>query len=179
MLNVPGFGEVRLYVRSFGLARTLRKVFASSLAGRERWYLTIEDLTRWAGARLEPGDLELRRATSADLSRMSGFLARQHPSTLRAWCGPRFVFYIAIADGRAVSYRCLSRRVHPAVEGALTLGPRQIYMVDEFTVPEFRRRGITRQLAIATNPALMSAGFREVVGIHRTDNADTIAATRA
>jgi hypothetical protein len=69
--------------------------------------------------------------------------------------------------------------VHSAVEGVLTLAPDQIYMVDEYTAPGFRRRGITRQLAIASNPTLLGLGYREVVGIHRTDNRDTIAATQA
>jgi len=178
-LPIPRLGEVWLYLRSFGLARTCRKFFASYIAGQEHWYVTIESLSNWIGARLEPNGLEIRCATIEDLPRMSGFTLRQHPATLRTWCGPRFLLYIAIADGRAVSYRCVSRDVHIAANGIVTLGPDQIYMVDEFTVPEFRRRGITRQLAIATNPVLLAAGYREVVGIHRIDNVDTIAATRA
>jgi hypothetical protein len=52
-------------------------------------------------------------------------------------------------------------------------------MVDEFTVPRYRRRGITRQMAYAMNPWVLGAGFHEVLGVHRTDNYDTIAATRA
>ena len=177
-LPFPSLGEVRLYLRSVGIARTLRKALASYIAGRERWYVTIENLSHWVGASVEPNGVEVRRATLDDLPCMAEFTLRQHPATLRTWCGPRFVLYIALVDGRAVSYRCVSLHVHAAVKGVVTLGPGQIYMVDEFTVPEFRRRGITRQLAIATNPVLLAAGYREVVGIHRTDNVATIAATR-
>jgi hypothetical protein len=52
-------------------------------------------------------------------------------------------------------------------------------MVDEYTVPAYRRRGITRQMAYAMNPWIVGEGFTEVLGVHRTDNHDTIAATRA
>jgi hypothetical protein len=178
-LPAPSVGEVALYVRTHGIGRAWRKFLAGYVVGREYWYLTIEDLTHWMGARLEPGGLEVRRATVADLPRMRGFMERQHPNTLRAWCRDDHVFYIALANGEAVSYRCVSRTVHAAVASAMRLAPAQIYMVDEFTVPAFRRQGITRRLAVATNPGLLAAGFREVVGIHRTDNQDTIAATRA
>ena len=178
-LSIPTAGEALLYLRSHGIGRACRKAFAAYVAGREHWYLTIEDLTHWIGARLEPNGLEIRRATTADLPLMTAFTARQHPATLRAWCDARHVLYIALANGQAISYRCLSRLVHPAVQSAFTLAPTQIYMVDEFTAPEYRRRGITRQLAVATNPLLIGTGYREVIGIHRTDNRDTIAATRA
>ena len=69
--------------------------------------------------------------------------------------------------------------IHPGVEGFVRLRPDQIFMVDEFTAPPFRRRGITRRMAAAMAPALVARGFREVVGIHRVDNHDTIAAVEA
>jgi hypothetical protein len=65
------------------------------------------------------------------------------------------------------------------VVGFIELHPHQLFMVDEFTVPAYRRRGITRQMAIAMAPRLVALGYREVLGIHRTDNQDTIAAVRA
>jgi len=52
-------------------------------------------------------------------------------------------------------------------------------MVDEFTDPPFRRRGITRRMAGAMTPWLLARGIRKVVGVHRVDNHDTIAAARA
>jgi L-amino acid N-acyltransferase YncA len=65
------------------------------------------------------------------------------------------------------------------VAGFVRLGPDQVFMVDEFTVPALRRRGITRRMAIAMAPALTARGYRQVLGIHRVDNHDTIAAARA
>jgi hypothetical protein len=37
--------------------------------------------------------------------------------------------------------------MHPGVAGFVRLGPGQVFMVDEFTDPPFRRRGITRRMA--------------------------------
>jgi hypothetical protein len=71
-------------------------------------------------------------------------------------------------DGQPVSYRCLSALIHPGVEGLVRLRPDQIFMVDEFTVTAFRRRGITRRMAIAMASGLIAQGFHEVVGIHRS-----------
>lgn len=178
-LPLPSAGEAQLYLKSHGLGRASRKFIAAYVVGREHWYLTIEDLHRWIGEDLASQGLEIRAATAADMSRMAPLTERQHPNTLRAWCEDDHVFFIALADGQAVSYRCVSRVVHPVVAAALTLGASQVFMVDEFTVPAYRRRGITRQLAIATNPVLLEAGYREVVGVHRVDNTNTIAATRA
>jgi len=101
------------------------------------------------------------------------------PAILAEWCGPRYFFFLTLIDGQPVSYRCLSTLVHPGVEGFVRLRPDQIFMVDEYTVPVFRRRGITRRIAAAMAPTLVARGFREVVGIHRVDNGDTIAAVEA
>src|SRR6185503_12174398 len=63
-LPIPRPGEVLLYWRSYGLGRACRKLFSAYVAGREHWYVTIEDLSHWVGARLEPNGLEIRRATA-------------------------------------------------------------------------------------------------------------------
>jgi hypothetical protein len=109
---------------------------------------------------------------------MAAFATRIAPSVLRTWCGSDYYFFIALIDGEPVSYRCLSTRLHPGVSDLILLEPGQLFMVDEFTAPAFRRRGLTRRLAIGMTPALQECGIREVLGIHRTDNLDTIAAAR-
>ncbi len=178
--GLPAPGEALFYLRRTGLVAAAAKVFSAFVIGRRRWYITREDLTRWHDLRAEaPAGVELRYAREADLPTMARFVERQYPETLRAWCSPDHYFFIAVCNGEAIAYRCLARTVHPLIEGFLTLAPHQLYVVDEFTAPAFRRRGLTRQLAIAMNPRLRMAGFSEVIGIHRTDNEATRAATRA
>jgi GNAT superfamily N-acetyltransferase len=176
---LPSPREAWLYLRNNGLARSLGKFLATYVAGRQSWYMTSEDLRRYLDWPPPAGSEEFRFATAADLARMNAFTGRMTPAILAEWCGPGYFFFVTLIDGQPVSYRCLSTLVHPGVEGFVRLRPDQIFMVDEFTAPPFRRRGITRRMAAAMAPTLVARGFREVVGIHRVDNDDTIAAAEA
>ena len=177
---IPTLSEARLYLHTHGVWATVRKTVAAYVVGRLEWRVTIEDLTQWNGVPLQADGFEIRAARLADLAAMKYFEIRQPPDVLRRWLDPDFFFFVALDAGEPISYRCVSRHVaHPAVFGHLQIGPRQLFMVDEFTAAPYRRRGITRQLAIAMNPALLAHGYQQVVGLHKADNTATIAATRA
>lgn len=178
LLSLPSLEEMRLYLRHNGPWRSLTKFLAGYVAGRQCWHVTLEDLREYRGRPLASDGVELRFARLEDVPLMERFTARITPAVLRAWCGPSYYFFIALIDGEPVSYRCLSTRLHPGVSELIRLAPGQVFMVDEYTDPAFRRRGITRQLAIGMAPRLAELGIHEVLGIHRTDNADTIAAAR-
>lgn len=171
--------EIWLYFLNNGLWRSLAKGLAVYLIGRQRWYLTREDLITYAGSPVDAPGYTFRRAELADIPRMGPFMERMPEGVLRRWCEPGYYFFVTWKGEDVVSYRCLSTFVHPGVDGFFRLQPKQLFMVDEFTVPQYRRRGITRQMAYAMNPWVLSCGFNEVLGVHRTDNHDTIAATRA
>ena len=171
--------EIWLYVRNNGFWRSLAKGLAVYAIGRQRWYLTHEDLTAYIGRPVEAPGFAFRPARLADLARMRPFMERIPETVLRRWCEPGYFFFVTWKDDEVVSYRCLSTYVHPGVEGLVRLAPHQLFMVDEYTVPRYRRRGITRQMAYAMNPWMVGLDFHEVLGVHRTDNHDTIAATRA
>lgn len=171
--------ELWLYLLNNGLWRSLVKGLAVYVAGRQRWYLTREDLTLYAGRPVEAPGFQFRPAQLADVPRMKPFMQRMPEAVLRRWCEPGYFFFVTWKGDEVISYRCLSTYVHPGVDGFVRLAPTQLFMVDEFTVPEYRRRGITRQMAYAMNPWVLAHGFSEVLGVHRTDNYDTIAATRA
>ena len=171
--------EIWLYLLNNGLWRSLAKGLAVYLVGRQRWYLTREDLTAYAGRPVEASGFEFRRAELTDVARMKPFMERMPEAVLQRWCEPGYFFFVTWKGDEVVSYRCLSTYVHPGVDGFIRLGPSQLFMVDEFTVPRYRRRGITRQMVYAMNPWMLACGFTDVLGVHRTDNHDTIAATRA
>jgi hypothetical protein len=179
LLSPPSLGEALLYLRHNGVRRSIRKVVSGYIAGRQQWHMTREDLSKYVGLPVDAEGLEFRFARHDDVPRMRHFTQRMSAPILRLWCGPDYYFFLTLKDGVAISYRCLSTLIHPGVVGFVRLRSDQIFMVDEFTVPAFRRRGVTRQMAIAMTPLLMRRGFREVLGIHRVDNADTIAAARA
>ena len=176
---LPSLHEIRLYLRNNGLRRSLIKGVTAYLVGRQRWYLTYEDLTAYIGQPIRGNGFQFRRARLGEVPHMKGLMERMPEAVLRRWCGPGYFFFVTWKDGEAVSYRCLSTYVHPGVSGFVRLAPDQLFMVDEFTVPKYRRRGITRQMAYAMAPWVVGQGFREVLGIHRTNNHDTVAAARA
>jgi hypothetical protein len=171
--------ELWLYLLNNGVWRSVLKGLAVYVIGRQRWYLTREDLTAYQGRPVEAPGFEFRRAVLADVDRMRPFMERMPEAVLRRWCDPGYFFFVTWRGDEVVSYRCLSTYVHPGVLGFIRLGPGQLFMVDEYTVPCHRRRGITRQMAYAMNSWVLGLGFHEVLGVHRTDNHDTIAATRA
>ena len=171
--------EIWLYVRNNGFWRSLAKGLAVYAIGRQRWYLTHEDLTADVGRPVEAPGFAFRPARLAEVPRMRPFMERMPETVLRRWCEPGYFFFVTWKGDEVVSYRCLSTYVHPGVQGLVRLAPHQLFMVDEYTVPRYRRRGITRQMAYAMNPWMVGLGFHEVLGVHRTDNHDTIAATRA
>ncbi len=171
--------ELWLYLLNNGLWRSLVKGLAVYVAGRQRWYLTHEDLAAYAGRAVEAPGFEFRRARLEDVARMKPFMERMPEAVLRRWCESGYFFFVTWKGDEVISYRCLSTYVHPGVEGFVRLGPSQLFMVDEYTVPEYRRRGITRQMAHAMSPWMEAEGFTDVLGVHRIDNYDTIAATRA
>lgn len=171
--------ELWLYLMNNGLWRSLVKGLAVYVAGRQRWYLTREDLTAYAGRAVDAPGFEFRRAQLADVPRMKPFMERMPEAVLRRWCDSGYFFFMTWKGDEVVSYRCLSTYVHPGVDGFVRLTPSQLFMVDEYTVPRYRRRGITRQMTYAMSPWMEEEGFSEVLGVHRIDNHDTIAATRA
>ncbi len=176
---LPSLHEIRLYLRNNGVRRSLLKGLTAYVAGRQRWYLTHEDLSTYIGQPIRGNGFQFRRARLGEVPQMKRLMERMPEAVLRRWCGPGFFFFVTWKDGEAVSYRCLSTYVHPGVRDFVRLAPHQLFMVDEYTVPKYRRRGITRQMAFAMAPWVVSQGFREVLGIHRTDNHDTVAAARA
>jgi L-amino acid N-acyltransferase YncA len=59
------------------------------------------------------------------------------------------------------------------------LRPDQVYVHDIYTVPEWRRRGVTRDLMIESNRQLLALGYRELFSLQELDNHDAIATMRA
>ena len=176
---LPSVHEIRLYLRNNGVRRSVLKGVTAYVVGRQRWYLTQEDLTTYIGQPIRGNGFQFRRARLGEVPHMKGLMERMPEAVLRRWCGPGYFFFVTWKDGEAVSYRCLSTYVHPGVREFARLAPHQVFMVDEYTIPKYRRRGITRQMAFAMAPWVVGQGFREVLGIHRTDNHDTVAAARA
>lgn len=166
------------YLRNKGLRRFAGTAVATFLIGRRRWYVTREDLTSWSGAEPRVPGLQIGLASEKDLAALRRL--PQWPSDgPEAWFTPERFLFLALKDGEVISYRGLTTGVHPLVRDVLKLRPDQIYEADIYTVPEFRRRGISRALNIVAAPLLLSRGYREAISLQRTNAVEAIAASRA
>ena len=165
------------YARRRGVRPLLGKL-ARRLGGSERWYVTCGDLTAWAHAPRRQPSIDIRAARPADLPALER-LGRQRPDTLRAWMRPGQFLFVAEHAGEIIGYRALAPKPHPWVAGYFRLRPDQIYGLDLFTHPAWRRRGVTYELMAYANPRLLAQGYREVISIQRVDNHESIATTRA
>jgi GNAT superfamily N-acetyltransferase len=166
------------YARQRGMRQLIVKLARTFVGGRERWYVTSGDLASWTQARRRNPSIDVRLARADDLPALARFGRQQH-DTLRLWLERGYFFFVAVADGQLVGYRCLAPRPHPWVQDYFRLRPHQIYGLDLFTLPAWRGRGLTWDLMAVSNPVLLAHGYREILSIQRTDNAESIATTRA
>jgi GNAT superfamily N-acetyltransferase len=111
------------------------------------------------------GDIAFRLATPSDLDHLDqlepygrgsqGVYVKQDKDWL----------FVACHGDRIVATRRLSLVIrHPVVSRVITLGPRQVWGADTFCVPEYRNRGIARQLLAFAERYLANLGYKERFG---------------
>jgi GNAT superfamily N-acetyltransferase len=166
------------YVRNRGVRHSISTVITTFLVGRRRWLVTCEDLRKWEGARPGVPGLELRLACRDDIPRLRR-LSRWPADGPEAWLEPGRYLFLALLGDEVVAYRGLTVDVHPLVSKVLRLREGQIYEADVYTVPQHRRRGISRDLNIVAAPLLVARGYRQALGLQRLHAREAIYASRA
>ena len=71
-LVLPSLYEIRLYLRNNGLRRSLLKGVTAYVVGRQRWYLTHEDLIAYMGQPIRGNGFQFRRARLGEVPHMKG-----------------------------------------------------------------------------------------------------------
>ena len=113
------------------------------------------------------GDIVFRLATPSDLDRLHEFsdghraaIHRQAVKEDADW------LFVACQGDRVVATRRYSRHLSPGglMSRVLTLGPRQVWSVDAFCLPEYRNRGLNRHFGFFTIRFLASLGYTEEFG---------------
>lgn len=168
--------ETLRLLRGRGITSAVRRLGRACLYDRRRILLTRHSLTSIAQHPLKEGGFQFRLATPVDANTMRSFRLLSS-ATVKAWLSPGHFLMLALYEGRPVAYRCLSTVAPWSVRDILSLGPDQLFTLDLFTHPDFRRRGITRQLKIAQAREVVARGFRESWGIQVPLNRDTIEAS--
>ncbi len=155
--------------------RVVRKLFRILVYGRSRMYLTRMDLLFLANLPVEKIDGFEFRCVRPDDTLLASFphLGR---STISQWARPGYFFFLGLLDGRPVGYRCWAITAAPSLRQFLRLRPHQLFTIDIFTHPDFRRRGLVRPIKIMAARHLVPQGYREVWSVERPTNYDTVIA---
>ena len=112
------------------------------------------------------GDVVFRLATPSDLDRLGelnrygrGSIQRIHVERDKDW------LFVACHGERIVATRRISLVTRDAViSRVFQLGPGQVWGADTFCVPDYRNRGIARDLQKFSERYLVSLGYRERFG---------------
>ena len=125
----------------------LTKFVTSYIAGRRKWCLQHDDIARLAMESRRRANLEIRLAVSADLPSLYA-LERRISSTYPFGSASGHFLFLALVEGVPIAFRHLGTSAPPRVANVLRLRANQIYVQDIYTCPEWRRRGVTRELTI-------------------------------
>ena len=163
------------FARGRGVVAAVRKAVGMYVAGRQSWYVIAEDLAHPVEAGADAAALDVRLATAGDLDWLAS-LGHHDRSTFNRWLEADHFLFVAFTGGQPLGFRCVSTKPAPWLAGYFRLRPDQLYGIDIFTAPARRRAGLARAIFARTSPLLYARGFRELVGVQRLDNADSIAA---
>lgn len=146
---------------------------------RSRQYVVFDDDLAGPAAVDRVGDVVLRLATPADLTRLHelepygrGSRQREYVERDGDW------LFVACHGDRIVATARYGRVVRDAVLArVVVLEPGQVWGADQFCLPDFRNRGISRLLAVFANRWLAALGYTEVGSSVDAANAASIRMT--
>ena len=112
------------------------------------------------------GDITFRLATPADFDHLAEFEHHGRGSTQRIYTERDSDWlFVACHGERIVATRRLGRVIrHPLISRVLELGPGQVWGADTFCLPDYRNRGIARNLQMYAERYLARLGYRERLG---------------
>ena len=143
---------------------------------RRYWYV-FHKVTAPPSGELADG-LSCRLVTLADLPALN-FRPHRSASTLSTWLREHETWVFVAFDGpRAIAYDCVTRDLpdhEPFVR--LHLDEHDVWVRDEYTVPEYRRRHVMRTLRTFRNATLRELGIRGTLSVVAEDNLASLVST--
>ena len=153
-------------------------IFGSALSVHQYWYLFRKVVARPRGE-LSADGLSCRMATSADAPSFGSFLPYRSAATLTTWlCEPETWLFLALDGVRVIAYECVSRRL-PGFPpfSLLRLGSDQVWIRDQYTLAEYRRRRAMRTLKAYRNQRMQEMGYEGTVSGVAEDNVASLVST--
>jgi len=128
---------------------------------------------------LSADDLSCRPATLADVPSFGVFQPYRSPAILGAWIlEPETWVFLALDGARPVGYDCVSRCLPASPPFSwLRLGDDEVWVRDQYTLPEYRRRRAMRTLKSYRNERLGDAGYAATLSAVAEDNVASLVGT--
>jgi hypothetical protein len=104
-----------------------------------------------------------RLATREDIDAMAVFEPHHTRYQFRRWLKRGCWIFAAFDGNRPISFECMSRTAgrHPPLSW-ISLTNEQLWVVNTFTLPEYRRRHVSSNLKDYRDRAVMEWGYREI-----------------
>ena len=165
------------YIKEHGLMSLLKARLTRFFFVYEEWLLislSIGDVP----PEVQPSpNITIRRATLADVDKLSGMLIKHHylrsKKQLSKWIEKDYYFFLAIAEGKIVSYLCIAPEatgIASNIIKAVNFKDTDTWAVDAFVLPEYRGNKIYSTLKIEIIKCLEKVGYRRVFGLVLRDN---------
>jgi GNAT superfamily N-acetyltransferase len=173
MWSTSAATHVIKHFRRHGALHTLRVLARRCVYGSHEFVITR---ARLGGPPVDEhvGDIAFRMAREADLARLGeldrfgrrGSMARAAVEEDGDW------LFVGCHADRIVALRLVARDVppHGVVHKVVKLSPDQVWEKELFCLPEYRGRGIARELSLFSDRALAAQGYTELFGIISVDN---------
>jgi hypothetical protein len=112
-----------------------------------------------------------RVATLKDIDCLTAFEPYRHPEEFREWLQEGAWVFLALDGERPVAFHAVSPRApRSRAFSSFELSAKQVWTVDIYTLPEYRRRHVATRLRGFRNLSLREWGFEEIVSHAREDN---------
>ncbi len=156
-------------LRTEGLAALVKSLVHNYFFSLERCYLFYRPLSR-SGRPLNP-IFNFRLASKDDLPALGVFSSVYRREQFAEWFRDGDFVFLACRRGAPVAFQIVSprsRRHEPFSH--FVLNDRQVWIVDTYTLPEYRRNHLALQLREFRENILLSLGYTESVSTVRADN---------
>jgi GNAT superfamily N-acetyltransferase len=158
------------YLRTRGVAHTLRKFVFGYVAGAERWVLFYNRLDGPPAPSVH-GEITFRPYDPADAASLATFEPYLRRSRFLAWIAEGCFAHLAFHGARPVGFRIVSTRgPHGPLSRVVRLGSDEVWVIDLYCVPEYRGRGIGVWMALNMDRHLAAAGYHGMYSTNRFDN---------
>jgi hypothetical protein len=155
-----------------------RSILTVSMTVRRYWYI-FHKVTGPPSGAPPSRDFTCRLVTLADLPTLDVFGPYRSLASLRAWLSEPQTWVVVAFDGtRPVAYACVSRQLpsNPPFS-RLRLDANDVWVRDEYTIPEYRRQRVMRSLRGYRNQVLRELGVAGTVSAVAEDNLASLVST--